>query len=93
MTLLDRSLQLTDVQKAFSAGSASAQAAFQSSVSGAGITDAQAQAGSPAGAAVGELRRLTDGPNTGVQVMWYQPSGRSAPAWCWAIFPQSAYQG
>lgn len=34
MTLLDKSLQLTDVQKAFSAGSASAQAAFQSSVSG-----------------------------------------------------------
>ena len=32
MTLLDKSLQLTDVQKAFSAGSASAQAAFQSSV-------------------------------------------------------------
>ena len=36
MTLLDKSLQLTDVQKAFSAGSASAQAAFQSSLSGDG---------------------------------------------------------
>jgi hypothetical protein len=35
MTLLDKSIQLSDVQKAFSSGSPTAQAAFQSSVSGA----------------------------------------------------------
>lgn len=33
MTLMDKSIQLSDVQKAFSSGSAAAQAAFQSSVS------------------------------------------------------------
>lgn len=31
MTLLDKSIQLSDVQKAFSSGSAAAQAEFQSS--------------------------------------------------------------
>lgn len=80
-------------QMAFDAAPQAQKAQAQASVSGAGITDAQAQSGSVAGAAVGELRRLTDGPNTGVQVMWYQPSDRSTPAWCWAVYPQSVYQG
>lgn len=77
----------------YDGGTPAQKAAFQSSVSGAAITDAQARAGSPAGSAIGELRRIADGANAGVQVVWYQPAGASAPAWCWAVYPQSQYQG
>jgi hypothetical protein len=84
---------LPALQQVFDNGSASDKASFQSSVSGAAITDAQARAGSPAGSAIGELRRISDGANAGIQVIWYQPAGASVPAWCWAVYPQSQYQG
>ena len=57
------------------------------------ITDAQAQSGSLAGAALGEVRTLSDGANRGTRVRWFQPDGAGAPAWCWEIYPQSAYTG
>lgn len=82
-----------DLRVAFDSGTAEQKAAFQASVSGAAITDAQARAGSPAGSAIGELRRISDGVNAGLQVIWYQPAGASVPAWCWAVYPQSQYQG
>lgn len=66
---------------------------IQSLVSGAAITDAQAQSGSVTGALIGEVRVLSDGANAGAQVRWYLPSGYSAPCWCWDIYPQSQYQG
>lgn len=81
------------LQGVFDGGTPAQKAAFQTSVSGGVITDAQAQSGSPAGSAIGELRRISDGPNAGVQVIWYQPAGASVPAWCWAVYPQSQYQG
>lgn len=68
-------------------------AAFQSSVSGAAITDTQAQASTVQGAVIGEIRTIADGPNKGARVRWYVPSGSMAPAWCWDIYPQSKYQG
>jgi hypothetical protein len=62
-------------------------------VSGAAITDAQAQSGSVAGAAIGETRVLSTGVNAGTRVRWYTPIGKSAPVWCWDMYPQSQYQG
>jgi len=64
----------------------------QSPVSGAPITDAQALSGT-GGAAVGEVRVLSDGPNSGTYVRWFQPSGSSTPTWCWDFHPQTRYEG
>jgi hypothetical protein len=89
----DGAVSLAEQQKGFDAGSAAAKAAFQSSVSGAAITDAQAQSGSVAGAAIGETRVLSTGVNAGTRVRWYTPIGKSAPVWCWDMYPQSQYQG
>jgi len=64
-----------------------------SPVSGGPITEAQAISGSLAGVAIGEVRTLSSGANTGTQVRWFQPIGFSAPAWCWDVYPQSKYEG
>lgn len=84
---------LAGLQGVYDGGTPAQKAAFQASVSGGAITDAQAQSGALAGSAIGELRRISDGANAGVQVIWYQPVGASAPTWCWAIYPQSKYEG
>lgn len=89
----DGSVSLAEQQKGYDAGTAAQKAAFQSSVSGAAITDAQAKSGSAAGSAIGETRMLSDGANAGTRVRWYQPFGFLAPCWCWDIYPQSKYQG
>ena len=39
----------------------------------------------------GELRRLSDGPNKGVVLMWSQPEGRDTYTWCWQIYPLASY--
>lgn len=57
------------------------------------ITNAQATSGSLVGAAPGEVRALSDTPNTGVLVRWAMPEGSQAYAWCWHIYPLSKYEG
>lgn len=65
----------------------------QSSVSGGGISDAQALAGTDLGDSAGVVRLLSDGANAGARLRWYQPAGYSAPVWCWDMYPQSVYEG
>lgn len=57
------------------------------------VSNADAIAGVRNGAVAGESRTLIDGPNQGVEVRWYVPSGASAPTWCWHIYPLSKYEG
>lgn len=62
---------------------------IQSPVSGAGIS--YAALASTLGAAPGERRTLTDGPDAGAGIVWAIPEGSSTYAWCWAIYPLASY--
>ena len=69
--------------------SSSELAAFRSLVSHAGnITSAalSSTTGTP-----GQIVRLSDGNDAGALLVWAIPSGASAYAWCWWLWPQSAY--
>ena len=90
MTLLDKSIQLSDVQKAFSSGSPAAQATFQSSVSGgvqlttaAAIADTGPRAHLTPG-------RITDGDEAGTPVVWWSPSG-SGGFWGYDMSPSDKF--
>lgn len=39
----------------------------------------------------GQVVRLSDGPDAGALLVWAIPQGASAYAWCWWLWPQSAY--
>ncbi len=65
------------------------QSAAGAPVSGAGI--AYATLASTPGAAPGDKRTLTDGPDAGAQVVWAIPEGSTSYAWCWAIYPLASY--
>lgn len=39
----------------------------------------------------GQVVKLSDGADKGVSLVWAIPSGASAYAWCWQIYPQAAY--
>lgn len=39
----------------------------------------------------GEVRKLSDGPDKGACLVWAIPSGASAYAWCWQIYPLASY--
>jgi len=41
--------------------------------------------------ATGQTVRLSDGPDKGAILMWSTPAGATAQAWCWWLWPQSAY--
>lgn len=90
MTLLDKSLRLTDVQKAFDAGDQSSKAAFQSSVSG-GVQLTTAAAIADAGPRTHLTPgRITDGDEVGTPVVWWSPSG-SGGFWGYDISPADKF--
>ena len=39
----------------------------------------------------GQIVKLMDGNDAGVALVWSIPSGASAYAWCWQIYPLAAY--
>lgn len=39
----------------------------------------------------GQVVRLSDGADQGAPLIWAKPSGSSTYAWCWFVWPQSAY--
>lgn len=39
----------------------------------------------------GEVRKLSDGPDKGVVLVWSIPEGRTTYAWCWQIYPLASY--
>lgn len=67
----------------------SQQTTLQSLVSGDGnVTSAALPTlvGTP-----GQVIRLSDGDDKGALLIWAIPSGASAYAWCWWLWPQSSY--
>lgn len=71
-------------------GSPADQALFESLASGDG-NFASADVPTVQGAYIGDTRRIADGSDRGALLIWAVPEGSSAPAWCWWLWPQSAY--
>lgn len=40
---------------------------------------------------LGQVVRLSDGPDKGAILMWSTPAGSSTPQWCWWLWPQASY--
>lgn len=40
---------------------------------------------------LGQVVRLSDGPDRGAVLMWSTPEGSNTETWCWWLWPQAAY--
>ena len=64
-------------------------AAIDSLVAGAGNITAAALPTTTG--TLGQVVRLSDGPDRGAVLMWSTPEGSNTETWCWWLWPQAAY--